>query len=262
MTNKTTRIIAVWGGFLILCVAVFIVVPAIPQDLSYHNFANSGALWGVPNFADVVSNIPFVFVGIMGLWTVAKLPYAMLSHEHWFWLIFFVGVLLVGFGSGYYHWTPNNSTLVWDRLPMTIGFMSLFAFVIFDRMGRWHGLVLLPILLVLGSSSVFYWDYTESLGAGDLRPYAIVQFGPFLFIISLFLLFSSHYTGGKYFVRVFLWYALAKVFEHFDHGIYQISHGMVSGHTLKHLASAMACYEVIQYLRMRRLLPKTKSSVV
>ncbi len=242
-----------WGIFLLLCAAVFLLVPAIPQYLSYHNFADSSAFCEIPNFADVASNFPFIIVGAIGLWVVFRKDYVSLPFEHWFWLIFFVGVLLVGFGSGYYHWNPNNHTLVWDRLPMTLAFMSLFSFVIFDRMDKRQGLVLLPVLLLLGAASVFYWDYTESIGAGDLRPYAIVQFGPVLFIICLFVLFPSHYTGGKYFVRVFVWYALAKVFEHFDHGIFQLLQELVSGHTLKHLASAVACYEVVRYLRARSL---------
>lgn len=256
MTNKTTQTIVIWSLILALCAAIFAFVPKIPQDLSYHNFADAQALWSIPNFADVLSNLPFVIVGLIGVWTVWQKTEAMLQHESWFWLIFFFGVFLVGFGSGYYHVLPNNSTLVWDRLPMTIGFMSLFAFVIFDRVDKRQGLILLPILLALGAASVFYWNYTESLGAGDLRPYAIIQFGPVLFILCLFALFSSHYANVRYFVYMFLWYALAKVFEHFDHSIYQISQEIVSGHTLKHLASAMACYQMILYLKTRQLKSK------
>ena len=42
---------------------------------------------------------------------------------------------MVAIGSSYYHWKPSNSRLVWDRLPMTVGFMSLVAVVISETLG-------------------------------------------------------------------------------------------------------------------------------
>ena len=53
-----------------------------------------------------------------------------------------MGVGLVAVGSSYYHWRPNNARLVWDRLPMTVGFMSLIAVVLsetLDVAGAWPG---------------------------------------------------------------------------------------------------------------------------
>ena len=41
--------------------------------------------------------------------------------------MFFLGLFLTGFGSGYYHWEPTNDTLVLDRLPMTILFAGVVA---------------------------------------------------------------------------------------------------------------------------------------
>lgn len=91
----------------------------------------------------------------------------------------------------------------------------------------------------------------QLINKADLRPYALVQFGPMVFIALLFILHPSHYTGSYYFLRIFLWYALAKVFEHFDQQIYALTSYVVSGHTLKHLAAAAACYEAMGYLRNR-----------
>ena len=103
-------------------------------------------------------------------------------------------------------------------------------------------------MLVLGIGSIWYWIQTEHVGAGDLRPYVLVQFGPFLWIPVIFWLFPVDFSGTRYFVQVLLWYLLAKIFEHFDAAIYILG---ISGHTLKHLASAMAVYMMIRYLKAR-----------
>ena len=41
------------------------------------------------------------------------------------------------------------------------------------------------------------------------------------------------------------WYALAKGLELGDHAVFALTQGLVSGHTLKHLAAAMAAWPVI-----------------
>jgi hypothetical protein len=40
--------------------------------------------------------------------------------ELWSWTLFFAGVTAVGVGSTYYHLNPDNATLVWDRLPVSL----------------------------------------------------------------------------------------------------------------------------------------------
>jgi hypothetical protein len=46
-------------------------------------------------------------------------------------------------------------------------------------------------------------------------------------------------------------YALAKVLEYFDEQIYAIGF-VVSGHTLKHVVAAAACWVVLRYFQARR----------
>ena len=172
------------GGVTAALIGTVFLFPPIAQDLAYHDFADKRPLAQVPNAGDVLSNIPFCIVGLWGLlmlWrqrggdTAARL----------LWHVFFFGVFLVGFGSGYYHWAPDNQTLVWDRLPMTIAFMSLFSLVIAERIRPSLGYALFPLLLAAGAGSVWYWAYTESIGAGDLRPYALVQFLPMVLILLM-----------------------------------------------------------------------------
>ena len=48
-------------------------------------------------------------------------------------VILFLGILLTGFGSAYYHLDPTISTLFWDRLPMAVSFMAILAIGIEER---------------------------------------------------------------------------------------------------------------------------------
>jgi hypothetical protein len=235
-----TRLIILVAVTLGLSIATAL-VPRIAQDPAYHQFADQRVIFGIPHFFDVASNLPFLLVGAWGLWlALGDSPQAFpQSSERWFYVILFTGVLLTGFGSAYYHWNPNNQTLVWDRLPMTVGFMGLFAATVSERVNRGLGIGLLAPLILLGVASVAYWNRTEIAGAGDLRPYVLVQFGSLLLLILMFVLFPARYTGGKYVIYAFGFYVLAKIFELLDAPIYR-GLGILSGHTLKHLAAAVA----------------------
>jgi hypothetical protein len=73
-----------------------------------------------------------------------------------------------------------NGTLIWDRLPMTVAFVSFFAAVVAERISLKAGMWLLPPLILTGIGSVAYWNLTEMHGRGDLRPYGYVQGYPLL----------------------------------------------------------------------------------
>ena len=230
--------------------------PPIPQDPGYHNFADTRGLAGIPNFGDVTSNLFFVLFGFMGMVAVlmsrdANTVFTM-KGETIPWGLFFVGAFMVGIGSGYYHLEPNNHTLVWDRLPMTIAFMSFFSLAVMERFNEKAGLFLLPVFLVVGAGSVFYWDYTESLGNGDLRAYALVQFMPMLLLPLMFWMLPARYSGMKYLGYVLFWYLLAKILEYYDAVIFHLTGELVSGHTLKHVAAALAVYMMVVYVTKRR----------
>ena len=239
-------------GIAFLAVGITSFVPPTAQDPAYHQFADQRALIGIPNFADTASNIGFLIVGALGLiFVLGERGRAMFDApgERWPYLIFFVGVAMVSVGSAYYHVNPTTETLFWDRLPMTVAFMALFAAFIADRINTTIGvLVVLPLLLAIGFGAVVYWHMTEAAGHGDLRPYGLVQFYPMLAIPLVCLLFPGRHTAGKYVFYMVVWYALAKIFEHFDGEIFALLGGTVSGHTLKHLFAAMATYMVLAML--------------
>lgn len=229
---------------LIAIIAVFS-FPAIPQDPAYHDFADDRMMFGIPNFWNVVSNVAFVAVGVFGLLKFGrgKIPGAGLPY-----LVFCFGIILVSMGSAYYHLDPTPQSLVWDRLPMTLAFMAIFSMVVSDRVSEKLGARLLWPLVLLGVASVTYWYWSEVQGRGDLRPYVIVQFLPMLIIP---MLISLYY--GKRMLSAFLWatlftYALAKVAEYFDPAIFAWL-GFWSGHTIKHLLSALAVLWVVLCFR-------------
>jgi hypothetical protein len=240
----------------VLLVALTLVVggwlfsrPPWPQSVAYHDFADQRLIVGVPHFANVVSNLPFLFVGIWGIWIAMRSPTAFRSEsERLPYLCFFIGVTLTAFGSTYYHLAPDNERLFWDRLPMAVAFMGLFGAVITERIGRKIGRILLMPLVVLGVGSSLYWAWTD-----DLRLYYLVQFYPMLAMPLMLLLFPSVYTGTVWLFAALGCYVLAKFAEHpFDATIFHATGHLVSGHTLKHLLAAAAVYCVLHMLRFRR----------
>ena len=247
----------------IMIAVVDFLLPPIPQPQSYHMFADQRSFLGIPNFGDVVSNLPFAIVGLWGLVFLLRLSSEQLAQhfvdrrERWFYLIIFTGVLLTAFGSSYYHWEPSNARLVWDRLPMTIVFMSLVAALIAERINLRVGFWLLPILLLIGMGSVLQWHMSELRGAGDLRFYATVQTYSILFLFMA-LLFPPRYTCGSDLAIVAGFYVLAKILETLDKPIFRLGQ-IVSGHTLKHLAAAMAAYWILRMIQRRRPIPATSS---
>ena len=233
--------------------ALLFCFPPIPQPITYHNFADSRAAFGIPNFGDVIGNVAFMFIGIWGMLATGRKSGAYRTKvERWVWRLFFFASFLVAFGSGYYHLDPNNTTLIWDRLPMTIAFMSLFSLMIMERIDIKIGLALLPIFVLAGIGSVIYWAYSESLGYGDLRPYILVQFFPMLAIVIMLWLFPSRYSDSCYLIYTLGWYVFAKLLEHFDKELFSLFHQMISGHTIKHLVAAVAVGCMVKYIMVSK----------
>lgn len=244
------------GAFLLLtllAVVTTLFLPPIPQPTNYHHFADARTFWGVPNALNVLSNIPFLLVGIWGLLVVGRANFLSSSEQIFYWVLF-AGVALTAFGSAWYHWTPNNDSLVWDRLPITFGFMGFFAAVISERLSLRAGRALLWPLVAVGVASVFYWHWTEQQGAGDLRWYLLVQIYPILAIPLLMALFPPRYTSGRYIVLAIALYVTAKVFEMADAPVFAALH-QVSGHTLKHLAASAASACLVRMVAVRSPVP-------
>lgn len=249
-------------GILLLLAAAVIVglamMSPIPQNPAYNHYADQRMFLGISNALNVLSNLPFTLIGIFALAFLLRskeklAPHFKVSCERMFYLVFFGSVFFVGFCSSYYHLDPSNQRLVFDRLPMTIAFMGFFCGIIGERVHLKTAKWLLVPLLIAGIATVWYWHYTESLGHGDLRPYAFIQFFPMIAIPLILVVFQSPYTGTRYLWLSLISYLIAKVFEAYDKAIYVMTDHLVSGHTMKHLLAALSAFLILMYLVKRRI---------
>ena len=291
-------------GAVLAAVLLVFRMPAIPQSEAYHTFSDNRTLLGIPNCLDVVSNVFFLLVGVLGMRFVWRdkskqraqkgsilggrsfssdsshspssgvlTPEAPVStffasckagarfldsRERWPYFVFFLAVTLTAFGSVNYHLHPSDQTLVGDRLPMALGFMSLVAAAVADRISVTAGVRLLAPLLLTGVGSVFYWQFTQARGHGDLRPYALAQFGALFVLLLIVVLFPPRYTRGMDFGVALGIYGVAKLLEVANNFVFALGH-IVSGHTLKHVVAAASAYWLLRMLRLRRPIARASA---
>lgn len=244
-------------GAAIACGLILFTLDPIPQDPKDHDFADGRTMLGIPNFLNVVSNLPFLVVGVLALRFLLSAesirpdgPFRERGERRPF-LLLFAGEICTAAGSAYYHGNPTTSTLFWDRLPLTILFASFFGITVIERIGARTGVRLFPLFVAAGAASVVHWHLGEQRGAGDLRFYALVQFYPLVAIPLMVLLFPPRYTRSGDLFLVLGCYGVAKLFEVFDGPILRLG-GIVSGHTLKHLTAAAATYLILRMIRLRK----------
>jgi len=228
---------------LVSIVAVYS-FPPIAQDPAYHQFADQITMLGIPNFWNVMSNLPFLWVGGIGFGLLGRFT----GFVKYLLMVLMGGIVLTGLGSGWYHLSPSNKSLVWDRLPMTIVFMSFFTLMIYDCINKKFAKMIFIPLLAIGIFSVLYWKHTESAGVGDLRLYGLVQFYPMLMIPLIMWLFQGSRFKPKDLVMIVLFYVIAKLFEHFDHSVFRAL-GFMSGHAIKHVFAAGATWFIVKGLK-------------
>jgi hypothetical protein len=224
-------------GLMFVSLIALLPLPPLLQNQDYHQFADQRELFGIPNFWNVISNLPFIAIGAAGL---------LRFYRDAIYLVLFTGIFLTGLGSSFYHLNPNDSTLFWDRLPMTLCFAAILSAVVEERVDAQAGAMLLRPLVAIGIFSLLLWRWTD-----DLRLYAWAQFFPFVALVLILQFFPPKFTGASYWVAAAALYALAKLLEFLDERIYSIG-AIVSGHTLKHLAAAAASFAVLRLMQTRR----------
>lgn len=239
------------AGLALASLAGFFLLAPIAQDQAYHRFADAQAWLGVPNFANVVTNLPFALVGAWGLlWMraggapTARVRIATAARPAW--VVFFLGVLLVAFGSAWYHLRPEDRSLVWDRLPMTLGFIGLTVAILVEWVSARAAALLWPGLAI-GLTSVIVWAAT-----GDLRLYYGVQLMPMVVAVMTLVLFRAPFSHTWYLGLAVMLYAAAKLVEAKDLAIWEATSGALGGHPLKHLLAAGATGCLLVMLRARR----------
>jgi hypothetical protein len=192
----------------------------------------------------VITNIAFLSTGILGFIFCFNNRKKETQRS---WIIFFLGVTVVSIGSGYYHLNPNNNTLVWDRLPMTVGFMGLFIGILGEYVNpKIERFFLIPAILI-GFSSVIYWHYFD-----DLRFYFWVQLIPLLTVPVVMILFKGRYTHQRYLIYALIFYLLAKITEIYDKEIFRLNYDQFSGHSLKHILASLVPLYIYFMIKKRK----------
>lgn len=253
---------------LLLAMAVALLVacfgPAVAQHAHYHGFADQRSGWGVPFAMDVLSNLPFAVAGIWGLVALRRLPadtesraqptsdvtaqpMQQPSAQPALAALFFIGLLVTAACSSFYHWQPDNAGLAIDRLGMVVAFAGLLGLAAADRISGRAGLATAATVLALGPLSVMVWATS-----GNLLPWVVLQGGGMLLIVLLAVCWATRKpvpgAWGIPLAAVMALYALAKVLELGDHPVFELTHHLVSGHSLKHAVAALATWPVIRVM--------------
>lgn len=246
VANTGSRHLLPWSIIAVVIIGMLIYGPIAQLD-NYHNFADHREWLGIPNAADVLSNVGFAVVGLYGLALVLRTRAdGPLGKVRGGYGLFFFALILTAFGSGWYHLVPDNARLIWDRLPISLACAGILAAVWRKTLddGPWVN----AMWCLAGVLSVVWWWYTDTRGsqAGDLRPYLFVQFMPLLLVPILQWRHASPKLERLAFGGAIGLYALAKISELTDHQILD-SLGFISGHTLKHLFSVLAGLVLLMY---------------
>ena len=237
---------------LIVVSAVYLFTGPVPQWPDYHDFADQRSWLGLSNAQNVLSNLGLLLVGAWGVVFLFGRRGKLAAAKVWpHYLVFFGGIFLTALGSAYYHFAPDNLSLVWDRLPMMVMFAGFLTIVIGELMDHEAANTLLVPFLLTGIASVVYWIQSELAGSGDLRFYGLVQHLPGMIMLLMLVLYPrpAHFLSAM--MGLLLFFGLAKLFEIFDHQVYQALNEIVAGHAIKHLFAAIAPVFILWMLYRR-----------
>ena len=243
--TETRAIRIIWAlplGYGLLCLALWAGSAPLPQDPAYHLFADTRSLWGLPNFADVVSNGVFLLAGLLGLWPLIQPAGGRLAGREGTapLALFFTAVALTTFTSAYYHLAPDNARLVWDRVTLATATTLLPVILLPRGVGTAPSLWLAKALWVAaGPLSALLWYASEAGGDGDLRFYSLAQGYAMLMALICLFAFPAHRPHRPWVLAAFAAYLLARATEVWDQPIFAALQ-LVSGHTLKHLLMGLA----------------------
>ncbi len=222
----------------------------IAQLANYHDFADQAMVFGIPHFADVLSNLGFALVALWGWLRLAPASRHVDIRNGWAgYRLFLIGLFFTAIGSSYYHLAPDNAHLVWDRLPIALACAGLLAGVWGD-VREMKSAMLSTLLAIVAVFSVAWWYFTEQTGAGDLRPYLLLQALPIVLIPLWQWIHGAPRSERWAFGAALLLYVIAKFAELNDHEI-AAALGLLTGHTLKHLLASVATAVIVSRLVRR-----------
>lgn len=235
----------------VLATVLLIIHGPIAQLPHYHEFADQSFAFGLPHAADVLSNVGFAVVAAWGWLRLAPAKSnGSLGAGSPGYRLFLAGLFLTALGSSFYHLAPDNTRLVWDRLPIALACAGLLVGVRGDTQARSSTMIDATLAALLAVGSVAWWSFTDGQGEGDLRPYLLIQGLPLVLIPLWQTIYQAPRRDRVGFGIALALYVCAKATELYDH---EILAGLVwiSGHTIKHLLATAAAAVVIGCLSMR-----------
>jgi hypothetical protein len=219
-----------------------------------HPFVDARTLWGIPNAMDVLSNLPFVFLGVWGLRNVLRartLPTVTRVAS----AVFFSGLILTCASSSFYHWASDAWGLAIDRAGMAVAFAGVLGLATAERVslraahGAWGG-VLIAALLSIGLN----------YAVGAIVPWAVVQFGGMAVVLWAATQRAQPGALGVRWGVLIAIYVVAKLLELGDAAVFHATQEWASGHSLKHIAASLAALPVIFALRHNALQFETAAT--
>jgi hypothetical protein len=230
-----------------IAVVVSIFAHSMPQPRAYHLFVDARTCLGIPNFFNAASNLGFLAAGLGMLIFLyarrAKFAEMFIERgEPWLFVVLYAATLMVTFGSGYYHLAPDNASLFWDRLPMTLVASAFVGTIIADRFGARAGVWSLAVLFALSCGALAYWLATQSLAHDNVWPYIATVYGGLAFAVVAMALFPSRYTHARAAWISVAIYIIAMAFDTWLDAPLYAAGAILSGHSLKHLLAAVALF--------------------
>ncbi|XP_061374851.1 uncharacterized protein LOC133317067 [Gastrolobium bilobum] len=250
---KRSRIL---GAALLCCMCFLLFTPRIPRSPKHHQFVDMRNLFGVPNTLNVMTNLPFLVVGVLGFVLALEGGFFNISSqgEVWGWVLFYAGIAGVAFGSAYYHLKPDDHRVLWDTLPMMVAFSSLLSSLVAERLGQRIGLCCMFALIVAALLCVVYERIYN-----DIRLSMVFQLILPLAIPVIASVYRSKYTHSRYWFLSTGIYLLAKFEGVTDRKLYHVNNYIISGHSLEHLCLALipillSVMLIYRELKFQRLL--------
>lgn len=211
-----------------LTIVVVAVVVTITRGPEFHRYADTRSWLGIPNAGDVLSNGAFLIAAVLPLRACVPAAYAAAARA---------GVFCIGLGSALYHVAPSDTLLAFDWAPIVLTLAVVGAAAIHDRTGPRAGLLALGIAPLFALGSVAWWLASGGTHGGNMAPYVAVQVTGIALPLSLAAV-APGAIRARYLVLGLIAFGVARLCASHDRDLLDLIG--VSGHSLKHVAAAIA----------------------
>jgi len=239
---RRAEIALAWAIALLALLAALLPVSHLPAH--YHDFADQRGWLGLPCAMDVLTNLPFALMGAWGFARLRRVSAGRVGKARRVLAgVFFAGLMLTMLCSSIYHWAPGDGGLCIDRLGMSLAFAGMLGLAAAERVSARAGLALAAVTAIAApAAALMAW-------AGNMTPWAVLQGGGLVLLAALAARRRVSGALGFSIAAVIAFYAAAKALELADAPVFALTHGLISGHSAKHLVAALAAWPVVRALQ-------------